>query len=72
MRNEDGIRVRWSKHENDWYIHYPRKSDGWLTYDLLKGHDTFQKWIKQLEERGYDLTTLRISVRLKEENVNGS
>ena len=72
MNNEDGIQVKWSKREHDWIIHYPNKPDGWLTHGFVRGDDTFPEWIKELEQRGYDLTTLKLSVKLKRDGVNGS
>ncbi|MCR8641401.1 hypothetical protein NV379_01915 [Paenibacillus sp. N1-5-1-14] len=72
MKNEDGIRVRWSKLEKDWIIHYPNSHDGFLTSDFVGGRDSFKEWIKELSEREYDLSTLKISVRLRTDGVNGS
>ena len=52
----------WSKTENDWKIYYPRKSDGWEMHDLLAS-STFKNFVYELEKRGYDTKTLRISVK---------
>lgn len=52
----------WSKMENDWKIYYPQKSDGWEMHDFLRS-DTFKNFVSELEKRGYDTKTLRISVK---------
>jgi len=64
------LKARWSKRERDvlmeWGASGADKSDGgwlnsWLSYH--KGFDgTF---LQELERRGYDITTLRISVKQK-------
>lgn len=74
------LKVRWSKKENDLLITYPRRCDGALIYylfgDILRwsgiegkdkgwlNYETFN-FLKELKERGYDLTTLKFEVRLK-------
>lgn len=63
MKAEDSIQIKWSKREKDWMIYYPNSPDGWLTNDFVGGRDTFQDWVKELKQRGYDLSTLKISVR---------
>lgn len=67
-RSESKLQLRWGKREKDWMIDYPDKPDGWLMHGLLRGDDTLPELIKELEERGYDLTTLRISVERKKQN----
>ena len=71
MSKADTLTARWSKRERDLVFHYPtRKVDGaWLYYWLCvaraggqSAHDTFTH---ELEERGFDLTTLKVSVKLK-------
>lgn len=73
------LKVRWSKKENDLLITYPRRSDGalmnYLFGDILRwagidgkdkgwlNYETFN-FLKELKERGYDLTTLKFEVRL--------
>jgi hypothetical protein len=54
----------WSKMENDFKIYYPRKSDGWLMHNLMT-EQVFKEFISELEDRGYDTKTLRISVKRK-------
>ena len=41
-------------------LFYPRRADGWLLYNALSTEFT-----KELERRGYDLTTLRFTIRKK-------
>ena len=60
---ETTLRMRWNKREKDWMTDYPNKSDGFLIqYDLIQT-DTFQHLIAELQERGYDITTLQFSVK---------
>lgn len=58
--------VCWSKRENDWMIYYPCREDGWLIYDDLLKSDIFQNLVKELEKRGYDIQTLRFSIKKKQ------
>lgn len=57
--------VCWSKEENDWKIYFPRKPDGWYIYSIISDK-FFENFLKELEEAGYDLKTLRFSIRKKE------
>jgi hypothetical protein len=54
----------WSKMENDFKIYYPRKTDGWFMYDFMR-NETFKEFVAELENRGYDTKTLRISIKRK-------
>jgi hypothetical protein len=54
----------WSKIDKSWRSYYPRKEDGWHLHDLLRSND-FKTFVAELEERGYDPETLRISVKKK-------
>lgn len=65
------LKARWSKRERDILLEHggagADKSDGsWLCswLDRHKGFD--DTFLKELERRGYDITTLRISVKQKE------
>lgn len=60
--------LRWGKRAKDWMIDYPDGPDGWLMHSFLKGDMTLPELLKDLEERDYDLTTLRISVERKGQN----
>lgn len=56
------LRGTWNKTENDFWIQFPSSPDGALLHGLIN-HDRLigGKTLKQeLEERGYDLTTLKI------------
>ncbi|MNQ62479.1 hypothetical protein D3C85_768240 [compost metagenome] len=66
-RSESKLTVRWGKREKDWVIDYPSSPDGWLAHGLIRGDDTLPEFIQELKERGYDLTTLRISVERKKQ-----
>lgn len=55
----------WLKRENGLNIYYPRKVDGWIVHDLLSS-DAFNEFRKEVEERGYDFETFRMSVKLRE------
>ncbi len=81
MRNLDKLSIIWDKRQKDFVVKYPRSCDGALILnticdDVLKfniskdcpyNFDNFNL-VKELEERGYDLTTLKFSVELKKEN----
>jgi hypothetical protein len=76
------LKVKWSKKENDLMITYPRRCDGALIHylfsDILRwagiegkdkgwlNYETFN-FLKELKERGYDLTTLKFEVRLRDD-----
>lgn len=77
------LKVRWSKKENDLLITYPRRCDGalvnYLFGDILRwggidgkdkgwlNYETFN-FIEELKSRGYDTTTLKFEVRLKDDS----
>ena len=67
------LKVKWSKKENDHLISFPKSSDGSLIHDYLFydqywfGGKSKKALIKELEERGYDLTTLKFSIKKKEQ-----
>lgn len=53
------IRVAWSKRERDFLIHYDNSPTGGLVTDnLLK-----KEFIEELKNRGYDLKTLKFSIK---------
>lgn len=56
--------VCYSKMEKDYKIYHPSKSDGWLMYDFMKSQ-TVKDLLDELEKRGYDTQTLRISIKKK-------
>jgi len=57
--------VNWSKKENDIMIHFPRKRDGHYI-SLLINND----FIKEMESRGYDITTIKFSIKRKQNEIN--
>ena len=76
----DSLKVKWSKREKDFMIYYPRKCDGalmnYILGDMLvwggidgvkKGWTNYKefKLLKELEDRGYDITTLKFEIKLK-------
>ena len=54
----------WSKIDKVWRTYYPRREDGFHMHDLLRSKD-FKEFVSELEERGYDPESLRISVKKK-------
>lgn len=80
MNKDITLKVKWSKRENDLKIYFPKSCDGSFIYSAfsdrlmyshkkaLKG-DRFpfetENLLKQLEERGYDKTTLKFEIKLK-------
>lgn len=80
MKPEEGLSVKWSKRENDHTVSYPRRCDGALMNYIMgdtfiwggidgkdKGWLNYNRFnlLEELEKRGYDLTTLKISIKLK-------
>ena len=58
------MRVYWSKAERDYLIAYPKKSHGWIMWELLES-DAFKLFKQSIEKMGYDTTTIKISCKLK-------
>lgn len=79
--NENKLSVIYDKRERDFVVKYPRKCDGALAISHLVGDVLRYKFpdeetkypynfikenfIKELENRGYDITTLKFSIELK-------
>lgn len=65
--------MSWSKKEKDMMYRYPTSSrDGHLLHsffsvDQVINGERHKSLVKELESRGYDLTTLRFSIRKKDE-----
>lgn len=57
--------VHWSKSENDWMCTGATRATQALLAHYLVNTDTFQNILKELDDRGYDLSTLRFSVKKK-------
>ena len=53
----DKLRATWSKREQDVMIHFPRKCDGHYLSGVFD-----KRFIQEMQQRGYDLTTLRFSI----------
>lgn len=81
--NVNKLSVIYDKRQKDFVFKYPRRSDGALAinhicHDRLLfrledaehkrplNYETFN-FVKELEDRGYDITTLRSSIELKKE-----
>lgn len=77
----DKLRVSWSKIEHDHVIHYPKRCDGalmnYIMGDILlwggvdgkrMGWTNYKRFnlLEELDKRGYDLTTLKFEIKLKE------
>lgn len=64
------IRLRWSKKERDVEVHWDAGCQG--TAGMVLTHFTHtptlhnSTFVKELEQRGYDVTTLRFSIAKKE------
>lgn len=75
------LSARWNKRQKDILYWFPHKCDGGMLNHYLTGkrynpcplHGA-PKWenslIEELEARGYDITTLKFSIQLKEEVDN--
>jgi len=71
------LHVRWSKKQKDVMIKYPRSPDGHLAFGVLCskratpnfklpfGVEWLPSFTDELEARGYDITTLKLSCMLK-------
>lgn len=62
------LTARWSKRERDVLYHYPRSCDGHLLHGAFgrpMADGDGMSLIEELEKRGYDLTTLRFSIKRK-------
>lgn len=78
--NPNKLTVVWDARQKDFLVKYPRRCDGALLmyhllndvmlHDFLKKHGergyTVFNLKKELEDRGYDLNTLKFSIQLKE------
>lgn len=73
MKDKTKLRARWSKKEKDLLFSYPQRCDGHYLYwvfcaeklkDAIGRETTF---VQELEQRGYDITTLKFEIKLKSE-----
>lgn len=69
----DDLKVKWSKKENDLLYYSPRKSDGGVLYyffEYLTSNATCDGKTRTLRDeliaRGFDITTLKFSIKKKE------
>ncbi len=67
--NDGWLTAFWSSKEEDIVIGHPSGPDGHLLYGALgfvdMGHG--KTLVQELEQRGYDITTLQFSVKRKEQ-----
>lgn len=61
------LTYKWSKRHKDYLINYPAKCDGHLLYGFFEGYTPVKEFLKELEERGYDLKTMKFEIKQKEE-----
>ena len=66
------LKIKWSKKENDLLYYYPRKSDGGVLHDFFEyltskaTCDGQERTLRnELIARGYDITTLKFSIKKK-------
>lgn len=83
VQKNNVLSIKWSKKENDFMINYPRSCDGHLIADAILSdrlrycipdkekpfpyNYEIENLKKELETRGYDLTTLKFRIELKQE-----
>ena len=61
------LAMRMSRRDG-WTYHYPTsKSDGHLLHAMVSGYKSWPEFEKELVARGYDLSSLRMSVSLRPE-----
>ena len=80
-RNPNKILLSYDKRQKDFVVGYPRKCDGNLILNTILGDVLHYNYFKteeeprdyrifnlkeELDKRGYDLTTLKFSIELKE------
>jgi hypothetical protein len=65
FNEEKTLRIKWNKKEK-WMIDYPSKQAGFVASDFLGGHTSFPDFIKELNERGYDTTSLKLTVNRRQ------
>lgn len=67
------LMVKWSKKEQDLLIGGPNGPDRHLTHQFFsvvpylshEGKVVYENFVKELENRGYDITTLKFSIKRK-------
>lgn len=78
------LRARWSKKEGDVIYEYPSKPDGHLLHNYIgcermtvdtsymgPGYSWMPSLLNELEKRGYDITTLKFSIKKKKVEESG-
>lgn len=70
FNQETNLGFYWSETERDWMIYYPCTFDGLLIHSDLLRTDVFKELVRELDERGYDIKTLRFSVKKRRENCD--
>lgn len=78
--SETKLEMKWSKREKDLLIKYPKKCDGSLIHSMVSSprhhplplpHGEWDKSIlDELKERGYDITTLKFSIKKLDKNTS--
>jgi hypothetical protein len=63
MTPQPELKIRWSKTEQDLLIAFPRSCDGHWIAGVFN-----REFTQELQERGYDITTLRFSVKRKSQD----
>ena len=64
--NEDKtLKINWNKKEG-WMIYYPTRATGSVTSDFIGGGIDFPKFIEELKDRGFDTTSLTLTVHKRE------
>lgn len=61
---ERTLAVRFVPRERDAEFWSPRRCDGHLVYNAFAGFITWPEFLYELDQRGYDLNTLRFSVEM--------
>lgn len=68
LKEKTELKVNWSKREGDLMFHYPDKKDGMLVHWAFTKNlsENTLSLLVELEHRGYDLRTLKFSIKKKE------
>lgn len=63
---ENKLRARWSKREKDILVTYPRGIGTVCDCNYLFSDIFTNEFVKEMEERGYDIKTLKFEIKVDE------
>lgn len=63
---ENKLRARWSKREKDILVNYPKGIGTVCDCNYLFSEVFTNNFVKEMKERGYDITTLKFEIKVDE------